>query len=563
MAMTTPVLMLKDRRCRGIAVTQGRFYASVRFFGLTVARATIVIVLLGLLWRTVRYALAFPLWGDEAFVAVTLLERDIAGLSRPPEFYQIVPPAFLWSEWLAVRWLGSGEWALRLIPFLAGVASLLLFWRFCRGATTRRTTLLAVAILAASFYPVRHAAEVKPYATDLLVSLVLTSLAWATYRRIVSLPRWSALIAAAVVGVWCSYPAIFPAGAVAMLLGTRAIRERSGRARVLWAAYCTLLATSWGLMYDRYAGPQARAAAFLTELKTWRDAFPPAAQPWRLPWWFIRVHTGMMLAYPQGGHNFGSAPTALLTIVGCIRMARRRARRPLLLLLLGPLPLALAAASLHRYPYGTSTRVMLYMAPAFCLLAAEGLIAALRLRHCSGRGPIVVAGLLAIFPIGGVAHDLIWPYVGFDNMVHRRLARLVASFTAPGDEYVVFNGVTPPPPLPDLMITRWLQRVAVVRYYLRNGLPAPIRWEPDPATVRPGPGGRLWLLIQRHGDERFFSEECLAAYQSALEARLGAPQFFDHFDLPNGESWTLWAYPVPIRSGSHRPGTPRNEQFSR
>ena len=127
---------------------------------------------------------AFPLWGDEAFVALTLIMRDFAGLSRPPEFFQIVPPGFLWAEWLVVRVLGSGERSLRLIPYLAGVVSLLLFWRFCRRVTTRRTVLVAVAIFAASFYPVRHATEVKPYAIDLLISLALTYLGWLTWRDV-------------------------------------------------------------------------------------------------------------------------------------------------------------------------------------------------------------------------------------------------------------------------------------------------------------------------------------------------------------------------------------------
>jgi hypothetical protein len=499
-------------------------------------------VILGLAWRTVRYALAFPLWGDEAFVAVTVLERDFAGLSRPPEFYQIVPPGFLWTEWLIVRWLGPGEWALRLVPYLAGVASLLLFWRFCRGVATRRTTLLAVAVLAASSYPVRHAAEVKPYAVDLLVSLILTSLGWATYRRPGSVRRWMALIAMAIVGVWCSYPAVFPAGGVAMLLGARAVRQGPRRAAVLWLAYGALLAASWTVMYVHFAGPQARTAAFLTELKTWRDAFPPVSQPWRLPGWLIEVHTGMMLAYPQGGHHFGSTLTTLLVIAGCVRMARRRARRPLLLLLLGPLALALVAAALRRYPYGTSTRIMLYMAPAFCLLAAEGIMAVLRLRHRARRGPIAIAGLLALVPLAGMARDAAWPYMGYDNVVHRRLAHQMTSLLEPGDRCAVFNGVTPPPAIPDLMITRWLQRVAVVRYYLLRYADVPIHWEPDPHTVRPAPGRRLWLIIQRHGDDRFFSEDRLAAYQAALEMRLGQPQFLDRLELANGESWTILVY---------------------
>ena len=88
-----------------------------------------------------------------------------------------------------------------------------------------------------------------------------------------------------------------------------------------------------------------------------------------------------MLAYPYGGNDFGSTLTTLVVVAGCIRMAHRRARRPLLFLLLAPLPVALVAAALHRYPYGTSTRVMLYMAPAFCLLTGEGIMALLQLRR--------------------------------------------------------------------------------------------------------------------------------------------------------------------------------------
>jgi hypothetical protein len=58
----------------------------------TIAGATFITVVLGLHWRSVRYGVAFPFWGDEAYVAVNLLTRDLAGSSRPLEFFQIAPP---------------------------------------------------------------------------------------------------------------------------------------------------------------------------------------------------------------------------------------------------------------------------------------------------------------------------------------------------------------------------------------------------------------------------------------------------------------------------------------
>ncbi len=339
-----------------------------------------MVVISGLIWRTVRYALAFPLWGDEAYVAVNFLTRDFAGLTRPLEYFQIVPPGFLWAEWLAVRSFGTGERALRLVPYLAGVASLLLFWRFCREVATRRTVLLAVAMLAASFYPVRHSTEVKPYAIDLLISLALLSTGWATGRDIRSSRAWLGLFGVTIVGVWCSYAAVFPAASVALFLGARVFRERSMSLATLWVTYGLILTLSWGIVFVTYARPQSRAAEFLPHLETWKDAFPPMAEPWRLPGWLLDVHTGNMLAYPYGGNNFGSTLTTLLVIAGCSRMGRRRARRPLLFLLLG-------AAALRPGRGGPASLSVRHQHPRHALHDARVLPAEWRGHHGSTATP--------------------------------------------------------------------------------------------------------------------------------------------------------------------------------
>jgi hypothetical protein len=508
----------RRRRC-------GREAMSARWGGArTVALATSVVVGLGLAWRSIRYAAAFPLWGDEAFLAVNLLTRDVAGLARRLEFGQVAPPGFLWAEWGVARRLGPSEWALRLVPWLAGMATLVIFRGFCRRAATRRATLLAVAILASSFYPVRHAAEVKPYAIDLLASLLLTTLGWAVWRDPYNLGRWAALVGAGVIGVWCSYPAVFPATSVAMLLGVLALRRRSRRLAACGLAFAMLTGASWAAMMATFAGPQLREASWLVELTTWRDAFPPLADPRRLPGWLLKVHAGYMLAYPYGGRDCGSVATLLLVVLGVREMARRRPRRPLLWLLLGPLPVAMVAAALHRYPYGTSVRVMLYMAPAFCLLAAEGAVGLLRARGARRRGVLVLAALLGLIPIGGACCDVAMPYKEPVDLAARRLVRRLAERAAPGDRWIVFNGATPPPPIPDLMLSRWVARVAKFRFYLLSLAPVPVRWEPDPRSVAPAPRGRTWLIVHDHGFATLYPRMRQDIYQSLIFERLGPPR---------------------------------------
>ena len=269
-------------------------------------------------------------------------------------------------------------------------------------------------------------------------------------------------------------------------------------------------------------------------------------EPWKLPWWLLEIHTGNMLAYPYGGNNFGSTLSTIVVVAGCVRVWRRRVRRPLLILLLSPLPFALVAAALQRYPYGTSTRVMLYMGPAICLLIGEGILALLQLCHWSRRGPLVVGGVLATVALICMTFNVLSPYKAYDDVLHRNLPRWLAARTARGDQWIVFNGATPPPVTKDLMVMPWLQRVAEARFYLLKCTPVPLRWEPDPENAAPSRDGKVWLIIQNHGDPALFPQARRVAYQRALEKRLGPPLATFLFQLPRNESWTICEYSPPF-----------------
>ncbi|MEK6254081.1 MAG: glycosyltransferase family 39 protein, partial [Gemmatimonadales bacterium] len=122
-----------------------------------------------LLWRVVRYALVFPMWGDEGMLAVNFYDRTFRGLLDTLDYGQVAPPGFLWLELGASKLLGFTEPALRLVPFLAGAAAVVLLWKLSRKLLDHRSALLSMAVFAASFYPTRYAAEVKPYSLDLLL----------------------------------------------------------------------------------------------------------------------------------------------------------------------------------------------------------------------------------------------------------------------------------------------------------------------------------------------------------------------------------------------------------
>jgi len=380
-----------------------------------IARALTGLVVLGIVLRLVRYLQNFPMWCDETMLAANLLGRSWTELAQPLAYRQVCPLGFLGLEWSVIHLIGFSELSLRLIPVLCAVASVPLFHFLARRVLGERTggTLLATALFAVSLPPIRHAAEVKPYSGDLLVSLMLLSLAVAWRQSPLRVRGPWAVTAVLPVAVSVSLPSLFLIGTIAVV----GLRDILARRRIgLALAYGGFLATAGltvaalGAM-GQYHTPTADRAYFL---KFWGSAFPPSwREPSALASWLIRTHTGPLFAYPHGA---GGAAwlTALIFgafVVGALVWCRRDPSMAALLVL--PFMLTLAAAALGRYPYGMSVRVAQYLVPSTLLLVAAGgawLGARLRPEWLARRIIPGLAIVLAGMGLWRLAHDLAHPY---------------------------------------------------------------------------------------------------------------------------------------------------------
>jgi hypothetical protein len=516
----------------------GRPRALLPLNHLHLGRLTLVVVALGIVWRVIHYLLAFPIWGDEGFVAINFLVRDAAGMLQPLKWGQIVSAGYMWIGLAACRWLGTSEWALRFPSFVFGIASLLIFYRFAWRVLPLPAAALATSILAIAYYPIRHATEVKPYALDMLVSLGLTVLAWAVFQRPQSAWRWLALIGLGAAAPWLSYPAAFVAGGAGILLTILLVRRRFDRSIGLgWAVFGLLLVASFVAMYSTYGRAQAEFGSRLVEIDMWRKAFPPSlAHPLEFIGWMLWMHTGNMLAYPFGSDKGGSTATFLLVCVGAVRMWRQN--RSLLVLLLSPLALAFIAGALQRYPYGASARTSLFMAPAFCLLAGVGLwrviaccargafalrslrIGARQIWIEWGRGPLLrlAVCVFLLTGVGGSIYSIKERGEDSPEQRSRDAVTAVRNRTLPGDRWVIFNAVEPVPYAPYL--GDWKGTGGQFVFDVARFAPEALTWAPPPEAVPKS--GRVWLMAYR-GVKVEFPESQFAAYRDALTARLGSP----------------------------------------
>jgi hypothetical protein len=368
-------------------------------------------ILVGVLARVIRYYLCFPLWDDESFLCVNLIDRSFVELLQPLDFHQVAPVLFLWIERAAVKIFGFSEYSLRLMPFVCSVISLFLFRRVARQLLSGPALLFAVAVFAVSYPQIRYAAEAKPYGTDMFMSLIMLSLVveWCQHRN----PRY--LVAMALFmpfALGASYPAVFAAGGLSLVVGTALLRQTGTTVEWrAWIVWNVMLVISFVVWFSLVGRVQSGAGEFMGEY--WKQNFPPVRQPLLLPYWLLKTHASDFLAYPLGGPNWASSLTLCLCLVGLWRFVYQK-KFLWLGLLFGPVSLHFLAAALQKYPYGGHVKFSQYVAPMICCLIAVGIVQLLDWRSRYGfslRHSFVVAcSILLIIGLGSVVRDLMNPY---------------------------------------------------------------------------------------------------------------------------------------------------------
>ncbi len=390
-----------------------------------IAISTWSILTIGIAARLLRYGLRFPLWGDECLLAANFLDRGFLALLRPLNYHQVAPVTFLWLELAATKCLGFTEYSLRLVPLLAGITSPILLYRFAKRQLEPMAALFAVGFFAVSSYAIRHSAEVKPYAIDSLVTLILLSAAYRAWRCPERAAGFWFLAPLGGIAVLMSYPSVFVVGAISVVLLPTIWHAARPSLWLSFLGYNLTAAIAFLIVLASSAGPQFQAERQVMQ-DYWSRAFPPVHHLKELPLWLLDAHTGEMFAYPLGSEKGGSTLTFLCFAVGMVALWRRTDRR-LASITLATLGLALFAAALGRYPYGGHPRLMQYVAPLICLVAGMGLTRILDSFRHPRFATAMRVGLVSSFlliAVGLMVHYWTAPYQDYRDLQRLRLARL-------------------------------------------------------------------------------------------------------------------------------------------
>jgi hypothetical protein len=384
--LASPVSQSASSRPRTVSPLRGRILS----WALADPRV-VVAVLFGVSLRLGRYLFDESLFNDETSIALDVLSKGFAELTQTLSFDQVAPVGFLFLVKLSTLLFGPGESALRFVPLVAGILSVLLFSRLARRVLEPSPALAALGIFGGSWILANYAHFVKQYSTDVAVTAGILLAAVSARPEAVRKPRalmWLALVGGAV--AWLSHPALFVLASVAVAWMVRDWREGRG---LSWTSLVVpaFWAASFLLQYELILGESA-ANTYLVE--GWREAFLPMPPRSLSDWFWTPNALASVFAEMDGTPvgRYGALLSLALAALGGARLYRTD--RFVWILVIGPVVAALVASALRKYPF--SHRLVLFLYPNLILLLCAGL-GWIRVSIPKGR---FVSGLLVAVVLG-------------------------------------------------------------------------------------------------------------------------------------------------------------------
>ena len=323
---------------------------------------SLFLVCWGVLVRLVQYLNNRSLWGDEANLALNIIDRSYGELRQVLDHNQAAPLGFLWLEKLATQIGGNNEYALRFLPFIASLVALGIFYVLVRRYSSATAAPMAIALLVGGRYTLYFATELKPYSSDLAICLVLWWLLVTARHKLLNHREIIGFACGGSLAIWFSYPAIFVLGSLAVwnfLTASRRLRLQILVNRIgIYACWLVSFVLFYYLTIANTLSNEDLSSS-------WESRYPDSLSD--IVWLFDAF--GRFFYHPMGFSGISDGVGILAFVVGCVVWYRRE--RTIFWALVFPLIATIVAAYLHQYPF--RDRLVLFLAPLAMIIVAEGI----------------------------------------------------------------------------------------------------------------------------------------------------------------------------------------------
>lgn len=325
--------------------------------------AAAIIIILGAAVRIRSYLATAPLWGDEAALALNILNRDYAGLLGPLNYRQMAPPIYLWSLNACESAFGIEELSLRLPALLAGIAALPLFrWLFRRLLPTG-FALIALVFVAGASPLINYSVEVKQYSFDVFWTIALLCLTELWRDDLLRPHRMLAFALIGTFAIWASFPAFLTLGGIGVALTGFALYDRNVRQLVATISLGVIWVLSFAGLWKLQHPPSELMEHMNRYWERWM--FPETITPTAIIRWLNTIVVELSTYIVPGYLPWIACP---LIAIGAYRLFFTHRRTALTIFSIHSI--LFLAACLRQYPLGQ--RLCLFLLPYSYLFLSSG-----------------------------------------------------------------------------------------------------------------------------------------------------------------------------------------------
>ena len=326
-------------------------------------RFAYLLIAFGILLRLRQLLVNRAFWLDEVLLALNIVEKSYAELLPPLDYNQVAPVGFVWIVKFLVIHLGQSEWVFRLVPFIAAIVAIILFYRISTHILTRKGMLIATGLIVFSVHLVHYSYEFKQYSVDVFASCILFLMIIHVDRHqrdILSLV-WVGITGAII--LWFSHPSVLVMAALGLVwIIDELLHKKWSHFIKLWVAFLPWVASF--MVFYVISLHTTTHNEWMNH--GWRRAFVPL-QHFSLGnlRWFLETFFNIF-KNPLGSSLPGIG--ALAFVIGCFSLHKRN--RLVYWYTITPMLITILVSGLQKYPF--HGRLLLFLTPFFLLLIAEG-----------------------------------------------------------------------------------------------------------------------------------------------------------------------------------------------
>jgi hypothetical protein len=131
-----------------------------------------LLVLAGIGLSGLQFIYNRSLWGDEAMLAINIVQTDFSSLHLPLQYAQVGPLLYLYLLKLGYLIYPGSEMSLRILPLLGYWISIFLFYKVLQQVFREKYLLqtFGLSLLVFNTFLIYYSSEVKHYELDMLVA---------------------------------------------------------------------------------------------------------------------------------------------------------------------------------------------------------------------------------------------------------------------------------------------------------------------------------------------------------------------------------------------------------